>query len=115
MNQQQPVVDDPDAVAEALRGEHMQAAVTPLHDVLRGEIDASDLSYEDYALALKHVPNLAIRAGSWLIDYREPDELWHAEPGPSYGKRIYPFEVKGFMASSMIELEPVLLQEPDDG
>jgi hypothetical protein len=115
MNEQQPIVDDPNAVAEAIEAAHRQV---PLSIGTREQTlpDGPDgrMTYENWVHPLKHVPNLALRAGSWLIAYREPDELYHAEAGPSFGKRIYPFEVKGFIASASLDLEPVLVGDADE-
>jgi len=82
---------DPETVAQTLEAEWEYDHPCPMIEALHGRTDWETLTYEDWTRPVKHVPELAIKAGEndpWLIDYREPDELYHVEPGPDNGARV---------------------------
>lgn len=65
------------------------------------------LEYEQATHPLKYVPNLALRVGTWLIDYREPDELYRI----GTGDRVHPFEIRAFLRSDTTRVRPVLVED----
>jgi hypothetical protein len=66
------------------------------------------LEYEQATHALKYVPNLALRVGTWLVAYREPDELYRIRTGD----RVHPFEMQAFLTSD-VSVRPVLVEDSE--